>query len=182
MSENTTSLSLTDTYLELWRTLITMGCQILKAIPPYAIAVRQGSWFGVFPESMAKHIRFELTPNTRGTKIRSDTYWPTVLAGCLAMGYTTCLFSLFLATIIFTQQSPVPLLRTPYGYVIMGLTGLVVLLVILHLYSYLGRNIVARRILITLRVRGSPLHIKRTQQRIRYWQKQPKRKKDPFTY
>lgn len=60
MLERITGLPLDDAYTELRRILLDKKCQILKMVPPYAIEVRQGSWAGVSPITMAKNLRFRL--------------------------------------------------------------------------------------------------------------------------
>ena len=158
MQEGFTELSLNDAYAELRRILLDMKCQPLWTIPPDAIEVRQGSWVGLSPLSMAKHLRFRLYAESEGTRLEGIAYWPMVLIASLVVLYTSCFFLLGFVALLITQGGLIPLLRAPLGFVIIFLLGLVLLLAVLHIYSYHRRSSAVRRVLLLMKARGSPLH------------------------
>lgn len=167
MQENTTTLPIQDAYLALQRILSETRCTILRTIPPFSIEVLQGSWTGLSPGSMTKHIYFHLESESKGTRIQAKTYWPFSLIASLLGGYTACFFILLIAVFVLSPYTILPFVRTPSGLFFIGLGVLIFILGILHIYSYLGRSVSAQRILLTLRIRGSPLHMKRTKVRLR---------------
>ncbi len=158
MHEGFTELPLNDAYAELRRILLDMTCQPLWTIPPNAIEVRQGSWVGLSPLSMAKHLRFRLYSESEGTRLEGLAYWPMVLIASLVVFYTACFFLLGLVALLITQGGTLPLLSLPLGIVVLILIGIVLLLAGLHIYSYLKRSSAIRRIMLLMKARGSPLH------------------------
>jgi len=158
MHEGFTELSLKDAYAELRRILLDMKCQLLRTIPPEAIEVRQGSWVGLSPLSMAKHLRFRLYVESNGTRLEGLAYWPMVLIASLVVFYTACFFLLGLIGLLITQSGTIPLLNAPLGLVVLILFGTVMLLAVLHIYSYLRRSSPLRQIMLLMKARGSPLH------------------------
>jgi hypothetical protein len=167
MKENTTDLPIVDAYVALRRILIEQKCQIVKAYPPHGIVVQQGSWLGFSPKTMAKFIQFELTPYEQCTRVRAVTYWSNILAGSLALGYSACLFILSFASIILGYSELAFLPSSSFGQLILALSGFILLLILIHLYSYLRRATITDKILILLRARGSPLHVALTHARHR---------------
>lgn len=167
MQEKTTDLPIVDAYVALRRILIERKCQIVRASPPYSIVVQQGSWLGFSPKTMAKFIQFQLTPDGQGTRVRSVTYWSNILVGSLAIGYTACLFILSFAAIILLQSEVISLTSSPSGQLILALIGIIFLLILMHLYSYVRRTTITKKILALLKARGSPLHVKLTSVRHR---------------
>jgi hypothetical protein len=158
MFEGFSELSLNDAYTELRRILLDMKCQPLWTIPPEAIEVRQGSWLGLSPSSMVKHIRFRLSRSADGTRLEGVVYWPLILTASLVIFYTACFFLLGFVALIITQGGMIPLFRTPFGTVVVSLILIVVLLSLIHFYSYLKRWTTPRQILLLMKVRGSPMH------------------------
>lgn len=167
MYEGLTELTVDDAYTELRRILLDMRCQLLWTIPPEAIEVRQGSWIGLSPVSMAKHLRFRLYHKDNSTRITSVAYWPMVLIASLVVFYSACFFLLGIITYIATQAWVIPLLRAPFGLVIITLFGIILLLAILHVYSYIKRSNAIQKILNLLKARGSPLHRRVKEARLR---------------
>jgi hypothetical protein len=158
MREGFTEFNHQEAYTELRRILLDMKCQLIITVPPDALEVRQGSWFGLTPLSMAKHIRFRLYGQEDGTRIGGHAYWPTVLVSSLVAFYTTCLILLAIAATVITQFWTTPLLSNPLSYVIIGLLGIIGILAILHLYAYFRRANALTKILRLLKARGSSLH------------------------
>ncbi|MFX1563761.1 MAG: hypothetical protein ACFFDP_10715 [Promethearchaeota archaeon] len=167
MQEETTDLPIVDAYVELRRILIERKCQIVRASPPNSIVVQQGSWLGFSPTTMSKFINFQLTTSGEVTKVRSVTYWSNILTGSLAMGYTACFFILGFASLILLNSEIIPFPGSPSGQLILSLSGIIFLLILMHLYSYVRRATITKKILTLLRVRGSPLHVKLTRVRHR---------------
>lgn len=158
MHEGFTELTQQEAYTELRRILLDLKCQLIITVPPDAIEVRQGSWFGLTPVSMAKHLRFRLYSQENGTRIVSRAYWPTVLVASLVVFYTTCLILLTVAATVITNFWMTPLLADPLSYVIIGLMGLIGILVLLHVYGYFRRTNALNKVLRLLKARGSALH------------------------
>lgn len=167
MQENTTALPLQDAYRMLQRILLETKCTIIRTIPPFSIEVLQGSWTGLSPGSMTKNIFFHLEPESQGTRIRTKTYWPFSLSASLLGGYTACYFILLIAILVITPYTDLPFLRTPSGLFFGSLGVLIFILGLLHIYGYLGRTVNAKHILMTLRVRGSPLYMKQVKAHLR---------------
>lgn len=158
MYEGFTELPQHEAYTELRRILLDMKCQLIITVPPDALEVRQGSWFGLTPVTMAKHLRFRFFTQDAGTRILSQAFWPTVLVASLIMFYTTCVTLLVIAATITTRFWTVPLLANPLSFVILALISLIGLLALLHLYGYLRRKNAVHKVLRLLKARGSPLH------------------------
>ncbi len=167
MLEGFTELPLNDAYTELRRILLDMKCQLLWTIPPDAIEVRQGSWFGLSPISMAKHLRFRLFTESGGTRLEAVAYWPMILIASLISLYTACIFLLGLVAFLITQTGTIPLIGAPLGLIVLILGGIVTVLAMLHIYSYLLRSKAIQNILLLIKARGSPLHRKVREARIR---------------
>jgi len=167
MQENTTDLPLVDAYVVLRRILIENKCQIVRATPPQNIIVQQGSWLGFSPKSMSKFIQFQLTPYEEGTRVRAITYWSNLLVGSLAMGYAACLFILSFANIILMQSEIPTLPSSSLDQLVLVLNGIIFLLILMHLYSYLRRATITNKILVILKARGSHLHVTLTRARQR---------------
>jgi len=158
MHEGFTELAQHEAYTELRRILLDMKCQLVITLPPDALEVRQGSWFGLTPISMAKHLRFRLYSQENGTRIISQAFWPTVLVASLVVFYTTCLILLVIAATVITNFWSTPLLSDPLSYVIISLMGLICVLAMLHVYGYFRRTNALDKVLRLLKARGSPLH------------------------
>ncbi len=158
MLEEFTELALDDAYLELRRILLDMKCQFLWTIPPSAIEVRQGSWVGLSPVSMAKHLRIRLYGKTEGTQIVGIAFWPMVLIASLVVFYVACFFLLGIVILIVTNWGTISLLRTLFWPILLSLLGFVIFLVCIHIYCYVMRKNALRKIMNLMRARGSPLH------------------------
>ena len=158
MHEGFTELAQQEAYTELRRILLDLKCQLIVTIPPDALEVRQGSWFGLTPVNMAKHLRFRLYSQENGTRIIGLAFWPTVLVASLVVFYTTCLILLTIAAMVVTSFWMTPLLSDPLNYVLISLLGIIGLLVILHVYGYLRRTNALNKVLRLLKARGTPLH------------------------
>ena len=167
MPEGFTELTQQEAYTELRRLLLDMKCQLVLTVPPDAIEVRQGSWFGLTPVSMAKHLRFRLYSKVDGTRIVGQAFWPTILVASLAVFYTTCLILLIIAATVVTNFWMNPLLSDPLNYVVIILFGLIAVLALLHVYGYFQRTVALNRVLKILKARGSPLHQRIRAARIR---------------
>jgi hypothetical protein len=167
MLEGFTELPLNDAYAELRRILLDMKCQLLWTIPPDAIEVRQGSWLGLSPTSMAKHLRFRLFSESEGTRLEAVAYWPMILIASLISFYTACIFLLGLVALLVTQAGTLTLLTAPFGLIVLILGGLVIVLGMVHIYSYLKRSKAIQNIMLLIKARGSPLHRKIREARIR---------------
>ena len=158
MHEGFTELPQQEAYTELRRILLDMKCQLVVTVPPDALEVRQGSWFGLTPVSMAKHLRFRLYGQEEGTRITGNAFWPTVLVASLAVFYTTCLILLIIAATIITNFWMIPLLTAPLSFVILGLLVIIGVLALLHMYGYMRRSNALNKVLRILKARGSALH------------------------
>jgi hypothetical protein len=158
MHEGFTELPKKEAYIELRRILLDMNCQLVFMVPPDALEVRQGSWFGLTPVSMAKHLRFRLYGQEDGTLIKCQAFWPAVLVASLVVFYTACLALITIAATVITQFWTTPLLSAPFSFVILGLMGLIALLALLHVYAYLRRTNALTKVLRILKARGSILH------------------------
>ena len=158
MPEGLTELTQPEAYAELRRILLDMKCQLVITLPPDALEVRQGSWFGLTPSSMAKHLRFRLHSQEDGTRVVGQAFWPTVLVASLVVFYTACLILLIVAATVVTNFWVNPLLLDPLSYVIIVLLGLIGVLAMLHVYGYYCRTATLNKVLKLLKARGSPLH------------------------
>jgi hypothetical protein len=158
MHEGFTELTQQEAYTELRRILLDLKCQLVITVPPDALEVRQGSWFGLTPVSMAKHLRFRFYSEENGTRIVGHAYWPTVLVASLVVFYTTCLILLTVAATVVTNFWMTPLLADPLSYVLIGLMGLIGILVLFHVYGYFRRSNALNKVLRLLKARGSTLH------------------------
>lgn len=167
MIEGFTEFSIEDAYAELRRILLDMKCQPLWTIPPEAIEVRQGSWLGMSPVTMAKNLRFRLYPKNQGTRITSSAYWPMALSASFIALYSACFFLLSIIAYITIQMTSMPLINSPFGLFIIVLFGIVIILVLLHTYSYIKRSKALHKILNLLSARGSSLHRRIQEARLR---------------
>lgn len=158
MPEGFTELTKQEAYTELRRILLDMKCQLVLTVPPDAIEVRQGSWFGLTPVSMAKHLRIRLYSKGDGTQIVGQAFWPNVLVASLVVFYTACLILLMVAATVVTNFWLNPLLSDPLNFVIIILFGLIGVLALLHVYGYFRRSAALNRVIKLLKARGSPLH------------------------
>ncbi len=167
MIEGYTELSQDNAYTELRRILLDFKCQILQTIPPEAIEVRQGSWLGVSPWTMAKHLRFRLYAEKEGTRLEGTAYWPMLLIASIIAFYTASFFLLGIVVLLITQGGTIALLSAPLGLVVLILGGIVIFLGALHIYSYQLKSNAIRKIMRLLKARGSLLHQQLREARLR---------------
>lgn len=73
MLEQTVNLPIADAYSKLKDNLTEKGCKIVSEQPPESLIVKQGSLWGISPQSAKKKITCSLKPNGAETKITVST-------------------------------------------------------------------------------------------------------------
>jgi hypothetical protein len=156
-----TILAPEETYVELKRIALEEGCSIAKDRPPIGLEIEHGSWWGITAETIAKNIRFRIIPEERGSKIECRTFWPPMIGLGIVIAYVTILFIIFYSSFILSGLSPIPIILNPAFWMLIGLSGVVLVTVLLNLNGYMKRDIVAKRMLLLIAAFGSPSQISR---------------------
>ncbi len=87
MLERTVNLKIEETYPKLKAVLVEKGCKVISEEPPRQICVKQGSLWGIAPQTAKKIVNVKLEPEDNGTRIncssRLASDWKNItLIGC----------------------------------------------------------------------------------------------------
>lgn len=161
LQEIRTILAPEETYVELKRIALEEGCSIARDRPPVGLEIEHGTWWGITAETIAKNIRFRIVPEEKGSRIECRTFWPPMIGLGIVIAYVTILFIIFFSSFILSGLSPTPIIWNPAFWMLIVLSGVVLITVLFNLNGYMKRDIVAKRMLLLIAAFGSPTQISR---------------------